>query len=195
MPTSNSNGAGPGTRDAAPPAEVILRARAGDPAATEDLIRAYQRRIAGFVISHTGERDDYEDLCQKIFVKMVLALPRLNSTDTFEAWLFTIARNVCTDHLRARRGWRSLFVHFEDEYESVAAPQAPAAGVDSDAVNHALARMPQDQRELLTLAIAEDRSYEDMARISNISLAALKSRLFRARKALREILTEGESST
>jgi RNA polymerase sigma-70 factor, ECF subfamily len=193
MPTSTSNGSGPGARDAAPPAELILRARAGDPAATEDLIRAYQRRIAGFAIAHTGERDDYEDLCQKIFVKMVLALPRLNSTETFEAWLFTIARNVCTDHLRARRGWRALFVNYEAEHESVAAPQVAGDGVDGDEVNRAMARMPEDQRDLLKLAIGEDRSYEEMARISNISLAALKSRLFRARKALRELLTEGES--
>lgn len=192
MPTNVSSGLGPGTRDA-PPAELILRARAGDPAATEDLIKLYQRRIAGFTIAHTGEHDDYEDLCQKIFVKMVLALPRLNSTETFEAWLFTIARNVCTDHLRARRGWRALFVNYETEHEAIAAPVATADGVDGDEINRAMARMPKDQRDLLKLAIGEDRSYEEMARVSNISLAALKSRLFRARKALRELLTEGES--
>jgi RNA polymerase sigma-70 factor, ECF subfamily len=194
MPTISSNGSGPGARDAtSPPVEMILRARAGDPAATEDLIRAYQRRIAGFVITHTGEHDDYEDLCQKIFVKMVLALSRLNSTDTFEAWLFTIARNVCTDHLRARRGWRMLFVNFEAEHESVAAPQPAIAGVSGDALNRAMAQMPQDQRDLLKLAIVEDRSYEEMAHLTKVSLPALKSRLFRARKALRQLLSEGET--
>ena len=194
MPNHSSNGAGPGVREAAtPPVEMILRARAGDPAATEDLIRAYQRRIAGFVITHTGEHDDYEDLCQKIFVKMVLALPRLNSTETFEAWLFTIARNVCTDHLRARRGWRALFVSFEPEHESVPSPRQPVNGVSGEALNRAMARMPPEQRELLTLAVVEDRSYEEMARVSKISLPALKSRLFRARKALRQLLSEGET--
>ncbi len=175
-----------------PQAALILRARAGEADAIEELIRAYQRRVAGFIVAHTGERDDYEDLCQKTFVKMVLALPRLNSTDTFEAWLFTIARNVCTDHLRARRGWRALFIHYESEHESVPMHHSESA-IEAEAVNRALEKMPEAQRELLQLAISEDRSYEDMARISKISLAALKSRLFRARKTLRELLYEGES--
>jgi RNA polymerase sigma-70 factor, ECF subfamily len=180
-------------REISPQAALILRARAGEPDAIEELIRAYQRRVAGFIVAHTGERDDYEDLCQKTFVKMVLALPRLNSTDTFEAWLFTIARNVCTDHLRARRGWRALFIHYESEHESVPTLHHSESTIEAEAVNRALEKMPEQQRELLQLAISEDRSYEDMARISKISLAALKSRLFRARKTLRELLYEGES--
>jgi RNA polymerase sigma-70 factor, ECF subfamily len=183
----------PEAPELSPQAVLILRARAGEPDAVEELIRAYQRRVAGFIVAHTGERDDYEDLCQKTFVKMVLALPRLNSTDTFEAWLFTIARNVCTDHLRARRGWRALFVHYESEHESVPVLHQSESTVEAEAVNRALERMPEAQRELLQLAIGKDRSYEEMARISRISLAALKSRLFRARKTLRELLYEGES--
>ena len=182
-----------GAPELSPQAALIMRARAGEADAIEELIRAYQRRVAGFIVAHTGERDDYEDLCQKTFVKMVLALPRLNSTDTFEAWLFTIARNVCTDHLRARRGWRALFVHYESEHESVAVLHQSESTLEAEAVNRALERMPEAQRDLLQLAIGEDRTYEEMARISRISLAALKSRLFRARKTLRELLYEGES--
>jgi RNA polymerase sigma-70 factor, ECF subfamily len=177
-----------GARDATPLTRTIARARAGDRNATEDLIRSYQERVARFVRSHIADKDDYEDLCQKVFVKMILGLPRLKTTDTFEAWLFTIARNVCIDHLRWRRGRRSLFVRLEKEHESAAASEAAAGAFEADAVGRALARLRPPERRLLAMAMEKGGTYKEMARDCGTSLAALKSRLFRARKTLKHVI-------
>jgi RNA polymerase sigma factor (sigma-70 family) len=193
MPTSGPSKPDPGARDATVLTKTIARARAGERTATEQLIRSYQGRIARFVIAHTADKNDYEDLCQKVFVKMVLGLPRLKAPDTFEAWLFTIARHVCIDHLRSRRGWRAIFVRLEAKHESTAAPEPALSAIDADAVSRALKQIRPAERELLAMAMDKGKSYQEMARDSKIGLAALKSRLFRARKMLKQMICDGES--
>ena len=64
--------------------ELVARARANEDAALEELIRTYQRRIAALVISLIGNDDDWQDICQQIFVKMVLGLRRLDDLGAFE---------------------------------------------------------------------------------------------------------------
>ena len=167
-------------------AVLVARAAGGERRAAEQLISLYQQRVARFVIAQTGDEAHYEDLCQTIFVKMVLALPRLRARDRFEPWLFQIARNVCRDHLRARQGWRKLFVSYDAEHDTVAAPDAPRDV--SDAVQKSIERLPEPQRSLMRLSLEERRSYEDMARMSQSSVSALKSRLYRARENLRALI-------
>lgn len=172
------------------PFAMVARARAGDERALEDLIRRYQGRIARFVIAQTGERHDYEDLCQAIFVKMVLALPRLKRTEVFEAWLFRIARNVCIDHLRRRRWWQRIFVAYQTDHE----PSADEPTRDeqrSAELGLAIDRLPEPERDLIALAREREYSYRELARLSNLSVGALKSRLFRARARLRKLMADG----
>ena len=172
------------------PLAAIVLARNGDERALEELIRSYQGRIARFVIAETGEHHDYEDLCQTIFVKMALALPRLKQPATFEAWLFRIARNVCIDHLRHRRWWQRMFVAYDAEHEAV--PAEPAAADERDAqLERAIARLPEAERELIDLARERRRSHRELARLTNLSVGALKSRLFRARTRLRQMIVNG----
>ena len=170
--------------------DLLLRGRSGDRGALAELIRRYQGRVARFVIGQTGDENHYEDLCQTIFVKMVFALPRLRASDRFEPWLFQIARNACRDHLRARNGWRRLFVPAEPEHEAVAAV-APGAG-KSEELERGLAQLPPEQRDLLKLSVEEKRSYEELARLTNSSVSSVKSRLYRARENLRGFLLAGD---
>lgn len=170
---------------------LVAQAGSGDRHATEQLIVMYQQRIARFVIAQTKDHATYEDLCQTIFVKMVLGLPRLRAAERFEPWLFQIARNVCRDHLRARTGWRRLFATYDGAHESVAAeePQVnPADGVEAH-----IERLPPPQRDLLRLSLESTRSYEEMAQLSQSSVSAVKSRLHRARQNLRALLLAGDA--
>ena len=170
----------------------IAAARGGDEGALEDLIRQYQNRVARFVVSKIGHQDDFEDVCQIIFVKMVLSLKELKNANVFEPWLFRIARNACTDHLR-RRQWRRLFVPFAPEHESV--PAADPGGVETGvrAFESALQTLPGAQRELIGLLRDKDWSYEELAQITKSTVPSVKARLFRARSRLRELLAGKES--
>ena len=165
---------------------LILRGRCGDRRALEQLISLYQSRMTGFVFAKTNDRGHCEDLCQSIFVKMVLGLPRLREAERFEAWLFRIAQNACRDHLRERAGWRRLFVPWEPAFDAAAEP--PPLSDREEAVARGMERMPDQQRNLLKLSLDEARSYEELARLVNASVPAVKSRLHRARENLKAIL-------
>jgi RNA polymerase sigma-70 factor (ECF subfamily) len=172
--------------------ELILRGRSGDRPALTELIRRYQTRMARFVIGQTEDANHYEDLCQAIFVKMVVALPRLRAADRFESWLFQIARNICRDHLRAGQGWRRLFVSLGPEGDRVVAESASMQNVGEKDLGQGLARLPPEQRHLLELSLETKRSHEELAAMTRTSVSSVKSRLFRARENLRGILVAGE---
>jgi RNA polymerase sigma-70 factor, ECF subfamily len=169
----------------------IEASRGGDRRALEEVIRHYQDRVAGFIISIVGRESDYEDLCQTAFVKMAFALPKLRSPEIFEPWLFRIARNVCIDHLRRLR-WRRIFVPFTREHEQVSVEESEE-GNRTSAFESALLQLPADQRELIGLLRERDWSYEQLAQITSSSVSAVGTRLFRARARLRKLLKEVEA--
>jgi len=169
--------------------DLIVLTGGGDRPAAEALIGLYQQRIARFVIAQTGDASHYEDLCQTIFVKMMLGLRGLRSVERFEPWLFQIARNVCRDHLRSRSGWRRIFVAFKPEHETVPAPE-PQQNSFAE-IERGLERLPDAQRIILQFALGGDRSYEELAELSGSSVSAVKSRLHRARQNLRAIMLAG----
>lgn len=173
--------------------ELVRRAGGGDRQAMEALIGRYQVRIAKFVIAQTGDDAHYEDLCQAVFVKMVLGLARLRTADRFEPWLFQIARNACRDHLRGRTGLRRLFVHYQPEHDAVAAADPPPAQDNEMSLEQGIARLPAEQQHLLRLSLEKKRSYEELAQLSQSTVSAVKSRLYRARENLRGLLMPGES--
>lgn len=141
-------------------------------------------------MARTGDDAHYEDLCQMVFVKMVLGLPRLRDAERFEPWLFQIARNVCRDHLRARLGWRRLFVSYDAQHDAVASPEpAPDA---SAAVVESIERLPDAQRRLLRLSLDGRRSHEELARLTHSTVSAVKSRLYRARASLKALAEDHE---
>jgi RNA polymerase sigma-70 factor (ECF subfamily) len=169
---------------------LIAQAGSGDRRAMERLIVQYQQRVARFVIAQTNDDAHYEDLCQTIFVKMVLSLPRLRAPERFEPWLFQIARNACRDHLRARAGWRRLFSAYEPLHERVPSPEPQPDGLAAMEVQ--IGQLPPPQRDALRLSLETPRSYEEMAQLSRSSVSAVKSRLHRARENLRALLLAGD---
>jgi len=173
-------------------AALVAKAAGGCRQAAQALIVLHRQRIARFVIAQTRDEAHYEDLCQTVFVKMVLGLPRLRERERFEPWLFQIARNVCRDHLRAKLGWRRLFVPYRSEHDAAAAPPETQPDASRSMQKH-IERLPEAQRELLRLSLDERRSYEDLARLTRSSVSAVKSRLHRARENLKTLMLAGDS--
>src|SRR5580700_9805296 len=127
-------------------AATVERARAGDHAAIRELIELYQGRVGRFVLSMLGNDSDWEDVAQVTFVKMMLGIERLQSTEIFESWLFKIARNSSLDHLRRR-----LFTSWQPHHGEVAVPARCFEDARLAQVERALILMPADQRELILL--------------------------------------------
>jgi RNA polymerase sigma-70 factor, ECF subfamily len=171
------------------PVGLVAKSKNGDAAAMEFLIEHYQSRVAGFVFARVGEGQAVEDLCQTIFYKMLLGLPRLEDDEKFEAWLFRIARNACFDYLRRRR-LRRIFIPWKsgDDQFARAADLTPVSDDERRIVafRRALMKLPEKQRELVALLQDDRLSYEQLAAITNSSVKSVKSRLFRARHQLRK---------
>jgi RNA polymerase sigma factor (sigma-70 family) len=170
---------------------TVEKARAGDQAAMRALIELYQGRVGRFVRSMLGDDSEWEDVAQATFVKMMLAIERLQGVEIFESWLFKIARNASLDHLRRRR-WRRLFTPWQPWHGEVAAPAHDFEDSRLAQVESALTQLPVDQREIILLMRENDWSYGDLARITGATPAAVKSRLFRARSRLRALIRNGD---
>ena len=163
--------------------EVVRRAQRGDERAQRELIVAYQHRVAGFVYAMTNRSDSVEDIAQLVFIKMIRALDRLQAPAQFESWLFRLARNTCIDHLR-RLKLRRIFTPFAPEHEDVPEPPGSVDTEELDALRHALSQLRPQDRALLAL-VQEGRSHAEIAATLDITVAAVKARLHRAREQLR----------
>src|SRR5512145_50255 len=83
--------------------EVVERARAGDPAAFNEVVTAYRRRIFGTISRLIGRPEDVEDVAQEAFLRLYFSLDQLRSPDVFEPWLYRLTVNAALDYLRKRK--------------------------------------------------------------------------------------------
>jgi RNA polymerase sigma-70 factor (ECF subfamily) len=169
--------------------DLVRRADAGESAAQTELMRRYQRRVAGFVRSIIRQPDAVEDVTQVVFIKMFRRLGRLRDPAVFESWLFTLARNSCLDFLR-RRSCRPNTVALDDEVNQIADPTNASATTEIlAALDRALARLNPIDRTLVSRFVAGE-TYGSIAEQVGLSLATVKVRLHRVRPFLRSWVGE-----
>jgi RNA polymerase sigma-70 factor (ECF subfamily) len=164
-------------------------------------MRAYQDMVFSTAARLVGDDRQAEDIAQEVFLKAYENFGQLCTSSSAGGWLKTVARNLSLNHIfRYRRRWR-LFSELrredseEDEPEvEFALPDDVLAGVDAEVrhglVEEALQRLPERQRLPLVLYHFEELSYEEIAQQLGVSLAKVKTDIFRSRAALAKILAE-----
>lgn len=176
-------------------AKWVALAQKGDRDAYRHLVEGYQDRLFGLVLSMVSSREQAEDLAQEIFVKAFFALPRFEGGSAFYTWLFRIGANHCLDHLRKRKLPEvSMDATLNDEDDTtrgelIEAPtsDSPDSGLEKHSEGYSvLQSLDPEQRLILTLRELEGYSYEDLSRTLKIRVNTIKSRLNRAREALKE---------
>ena len=175
-------------------AVLVRRYLSGDTRAFEILFRRYQTPIFNLVSRMVGGEDAH-DLTQDVFCNALRALHNFRGEAKFSTWLYSIARNVCLNRLRHTAVIReeSLDEMQEGSTASDGLPD-PSADVHTIAetrelqqiVGSVLAKLPPEQRLLITLRDFEQLSYEEIGRITEMSLSNVKSRLHRARMAFKD---------
>lgn len=175
------------------------RARNGDARAFETLLRRYQGWVFTLALRMLGDRAEAEDMAQEIFLKAFRALKGFKGASRFSTWLYTIASHQCLNHLEARRrqadyhgrGGRSQAVRDEPPgMERVADETLRADALLEQAdrariVQEELARLTQEHRIVLVLREIQGLSYEEIATILGLELGTVRSRLHRARMAMK----------
>jgi RNA polymerase sigma-70 factor, ECF subfamily len=158
-----------------------LRALAkGDPAALGGLYEMYGERIFRYTFRMLGNRSDAEDATAETFLRVLRRSAELRADGAFRTWLFRIARNLCIDKLR--------------QHKLIELPADATYGGGEEkstlkiTVHQALDDLPIEYRDPLILCDLEDMPAREAAEVLQISIPALKSRLYRGRRALRDKL-------
>lgn len=169
-------------------AHLARQATGGDLDAFEQLVRRLQRQVYGFAYQHLRDRDEAHDLTQEIFVKLYRNLARYDPERPFEPWFWKLAANTTINYRRKR-----VPVPSEPSAEDESRAAEPAQQHDSALVD-ALAQLDPAYRLPILLHYYADLSLEQVSLSLNVSVAAVKSRLHRARAQLRNSLAELEES-
>jgi RNA polymerase sigma-70 factor (ECF subfamily) len=170
--------------------DAIRRVQAGDVEAFSVLVDRHHDRLSRYALHMLGNRADAEEAVQDTWVRAFRALSRYEDRDQFGAWVMRILANRCRTIAVRRPNFEPLdpalfeFKPGEDQAEQMA--------IREDLAN-AMAQLPPDQREAVTLRFADDLSLDEMSAVTGAGVSALKMRVKRACDRLRRILEDGRA--
>lgn len=174
--------------------DLIRDAKRGCAESFRSLVRRYEDRVLTLVHQFVGNRDESEDVAQEVFVKVYRKLDSFRYQSSFYTWLYRIAVNAATDHLKKRRRDPSVSLEalppvFEDARPDDPAPYQSLLDEEvRERIGEAVEALPEPFKTVLILREFEDCTYEQIAEILDCSMGTVESRLFRARQRLREKL-------
>lgn len=174
--------------------EELLELSLKRPSAFELLVARYQGEFLSRAAAVTGSRDSAEDVVQDAFIRIYRFASRFRGDEgTFRAWSLTILMNVARTHYRKVATDRSHTVQLDPEhYESLKDSSTPdKEGMSEyarDVIEKALTQAPSDVKRILTFAFIDDLPYKDIAEREGLSVAAVKTRVHRAKAVLRDII-------
>jgi RNA polymerase sigma-70 factor, ECF subfamily len=174
-----------------PDAALVLECRAGDRRAFDRLLARYERPIFNAAYRILNHREDATDVTQTTFLRAYEHFDRYDSGQRFFSWIYRIAVNEALDVSNGRR--RNEPVPGPDSPREIASERPGPERVAQDdqledGLQDALMALPADYRTLIVLKHVQDCSYEEIGAILECPVKTVKSRLFTARQALREIL-------
>ncbi len=186
--------------------ELIAASRDGDPAALDELVRAHQGRVYRFAMRMCRNVEDAKDTLQETFLGMVRSLREFREESKFSTWLYRIAANACLkkrrrgvydpapeqelslDELMPRPDADGRKPEIRDWSED--AERALLRGELSERMEAAIDKLPKEHKIVLVLRDVEGLSAEETAEALSLSVAAVKSRLHRARVFVRRELSD-----
>ena len=174
--------------------ELVRRVQNGDGRAFDLLVRKYQHRIGHLIARYIHDPAEVEDVAQETFIKAYRGLANFRGESAFYTWLYRIAINTAKNHLvSAGRRVPDHGVDAADaeQYESgtllreTATPEGALLTDEiKDTVDRAIAALPAELREAVTLREMEGLSYEEIAQVMDCPVGTVRSRIFRAREAI-----------
>ena len=181
--------------------ELVQRARQGDEGAFAALVEQNQSRIFNLALRMTGNPDDAAELAQEALINAWKGLSKFQGGSSFATWLYRLTSNACIDFLRRekRRSGLSMTVSLDDEEEArqVELPDeryAPEGALERAearrAVAEGLERLTLEHRQVLVMREIHGLSYAEIGQVLVLEEGTVKSRIARARGALRKVLTE-----
>ncbi|MFT3914952.1 MAG: sigma-70 family RNA polymerase sigma factor [Anaeromyxobacteraceae bacterium] len=175
-------------------AALVAAARAGDRRALEELLSRHQGQVFRFGRRMCGDEEDAADVLQETLLAAARTLPDFRGASSVSTWLYTIARSFCIKRRRTSKFAPRHVDSLDDQAERAHAvpdpsrtPEETAAGKElQDALDGAISNLEEGYREVLVLRDVEGLSANEVAETLGLTVDAVKSRLHRARVAVRE---------
>lgn len=174
--------------------ELTRSAARGSQDAFAQLVALHEKRVYSLALRLTGNREDAWDVAQEAFLSAWRGLPAFRGEAEFSTWLYRLTANAAIDCLRRTRRQRGE-VSLDDELmgmdaiDAAPSPQEQAERMElREAVSAGMAYLSEPHRQALILREFQEMSYEEIAQTLGVDLGTVKSRIARARSALRKIL-------
>lgn len=171
--------------------ELIKQTRAGDTRAFEQLVKRYESQVAATVTGMLGKSDEADDVGQEVFIRFYKSIRKFRGESGLGTYLTRIAINLSLNALKRRKRRWSLFKPTDEEILEVKAdPTDSFASIErKDMVQNAIQKLESEFRAVVVLRLIDGYSTAETAEILDIPQGTVLSRLSRAQKKLKEILT------
>lgn len=189
--------------------ELVRRCKVELPHTTrsyEELVSRHAQRVYSLVYRVVDDRQEAEDISQEVFLKVYHGLPKFDQQASFSTWLYRIATNSALDaldkvkrhrHHTGQGDTRTTVQRETHENDALAALVSPEANPEEQAIrselraciNRVLQKMDREQARVLLLRDFENLSYDEIAKMVQVGLSAVKMRIHRARLAFRDLFT------
>lgn len=178
---------------------LIVKSKKGDIDAFEELIKNYEKKAYNIAYRIMNNEEDAEDMTQEALVKIYKSIKNFREESTFSTWLYRIVTNVCLDELRKRKKSETIPLEISTEGDKGTIRFEIGADKETPEDLYELAELRQmilnkinslkdDYRTVIILRDMQGFSYEEISIILGCSLGTIKSRINRARKALKDKL-------
>ncbi len=172
--------------------DLVRQFQEGNKDAFRLLVERNQDKVRTIILYTMNRNDLVDDIAQDVFIKVYKALDQFRFESKFYTWIYRITINKCRDELRKRR-WKK-FISLNSSPTKDSSKQFTELTIEqkhndfNNLIQHALQKLPVRHREIIVLKDIEDYTYEEIADILQCEMGTVKSRLSRARAALRKIL-------
>jgi RNA polymerase sigma-70 factor (ECF subfamily) len=200
-----ASGAGKAAPSPADEDELVRRARANDPAAVDQLIRRYQKKVYSIAYQMSGsDPEDARDCAQEALIQVFRNLARFEGRSRFSTWLYRVVVNTCLDARRRRKRWLQMIFNRradrqgradadpDSTLDNLPAPENgtdPVSNVSGEElkrdVTEALSRLSEKQRMVFELKVFQEMSIPEIAAATGMAEGTVKSHLFRATQSVR----------
>jgi RNA polymerase sigma-70 factor (ECF subfamily) len=173
---------------------LMARIAAGDHEAFRQLVERHQNAVIGTVAKMLGNPSDAEDIAQQVFLRIWCNAKRYHPDAKFTTYIFTITRHLVFNETRRRSRKKEVSSDAHEDHSNYLLEDRPDRHPDAEllqaelqqAVDAAIASLPEVQRMAVVLRRYEQLSYEEIAEVLKLTVSAVKSLLFRARATLRD---------
>jgi len=166
---------------------LILRCCRGQKEALEELVTSWERRLFYYIHRLVDDEQDAWVILQETWVKVLQNIKKVREPRKLPVWLYSIARNTAISHLRKSYSEKAIF-KYDENISNMGDCDSNLSFDNAEQIHYGLGLISLQHRDVLTLFFLRDLSLEEIAQILHVPVGTVKSRLYYAKQALKDVL-------